>query len=144
MNKNKIITRDFRYIIDYHHSYGELSPFFEGLTKKKLMGTRCKPCRKTYATPRTHCMECGKVCRWVQLPSEGVIHTWTTCYYGSEEFLKETPYHLILVQFPGVDTLFLSQLKKAKEGAIEIGMAVKAQYKSKPKLTASDVYFIPS
>lgn len=144
MNKNKIITRDFRYTIDYHYSYGELSPFFEGLTKKKLMGTRCKACRKIYATPRMHCMECGKECRWVELPSEGTVHTWTTCYYGSEEFLKEAPYHLILVQFPGVDTLFLSQLKKAKEGTIKIGMAVKAQYKPKPKLKASDIYFIPA
>ncbi len=142
MNKNKIITRDFRYTIDYHYSYGELSPFFEGLTKKKLMGTRCKPCRKTYATPRTHCIDCGKECQWVELPREGEVHTWTTCYYGSEEFLKEAPYHLILVQFPQVDTLFLSQLKKSKE--VKIGMAVKAQYQQKPKLKASDVYFIPA
>jgi uncharacterized OB-fold protein len=87
-------------------------------------------------------MGCGKACQWVALPSEGVVHTWTTCHYGSQEFLKETPYHLILVQFPGVETLFLSQLKKANE--VKIGMKVQAQYKSKPELKASDIYFIPA
>ena len=141
---NKIITRDFRYTIDYHYSYGELSPFFEGLSKKKLLGTRCGTCQKTYATPRLHCLECGKECRWLELPQKATVHSWTTCYYGSEEFLKQTPYHLILVQFPQVETLFLSQLKKVKEGTIKIGMSVKVQFKQKLKLKASDVYFIPS
>ncbi len=140
----KILTREFNYSIDYQVSYGELSPFFEGLTKKKLMGTRCAACKKSYATPRLNCMECGKPCKWIELPQEGKVHTWTTCHYGSEEFLKQTPYHLVLVEFPGVSTLFQSQLKKVKEGTITIGMNIKAEFKKRPLLKASDVYFVPA
>lgn len=107
------------------------------------MGTRCKPCRKTFATPRVMCDLCGGECKWVELPQTGKVHSWTTCHYGSDAFLKQTPYHLILVELPGVDTLFLSQLKNAKEGKIQIGMAVLARFVKKSGLKASDVYFVP-
>lgn len=134
----------YHYEIDYIHSYGQDSPFFAGLTNKKLLGTRCKKCSYTYATPRLHCMTCWRECDWIELPQTGKVHTWTTCYFGSEEFLKETPYHLILVEFPGVNTLFLSRLVGAEEGKIKIGMKVRAKFKRLAQLKSSDVYFVPS
>ena len=51
-----LIIQD-HYEIDYRHSYAEDSPFFVGLTKGKLLGSRCTACGYTYATPRSHCME---------------------------------------------------------------------------------------
>ena len=56
------------YEIDYRHSYAEDSPFFVGLTKGKLLGSRCTACGYTYATPRSHCMECGAPTSWHELP----------------------------------------------------------------------------
>ena len=100
-----LIIRD-HYEIDYRHSYAEDSPFFVGLTKGQLLGSRCLECRYTYATPRTHCMECGASTAWHELPMSGRVHTYTTCYYGGEAFLKETPFTLILVEFDGFRTLF--------------------------------------
>ena len=47
-------------------------------------------------------MECGEPTKWIELPLEGRIHTWTTCHFGGEAFLKETPFNLILVEFDGV------------------------------------------
>lgn len=135
---------DYPYHVDYIHSYGQDSPFFAGLANEKLLGTCCKKCDTTYATPRLHCMKCGEECDWVELPLEGKVHAWTTCYFGGEEFLKETPFHLILVEFIGVNTLFLSRLIDAKVGEIQIGMKVKAQFKHPSNLKASDVYFIPA
>jgi len=44
---------------DYIHSYAQDSPFFAGLARQKLLGSRCAACGYTYATPRGHCMECG-------------------------------------------------------------------------------------
>lgn len=134
----------YPYQVNYIHSYGQDSPFFAGLANKKLLGTRCKKCRTTYATPRLHCMDCGQECDWVELPQEGRVHTWTTCYFGSEEFLKETPFHLVLVELPGANTLFLSRLVGAKEGKIKIGMKVKAKFKKPSQLKASDIYFVPA
>src|SRR5450756_3249973 len=69
---------------------------------------QCTKCGGTFATPRSHCMTCGAETEWMQLPLTGKVHTYTTCYFGGQEFLAETPFTLIMVEWPGVDTLFLS------------------------------------
>jgi len=132
------------YHIDYIHSYGQDSPFFAGLANKKLLGTKCSKCGYSYATPKLHCMECGAECEWIELPREGKIHTWTTCYFGSEEFLKETPFNLVLVEFNGINTLFLARLVGISQDKIRIGMKVRAKFRKNPKFKPTDVYFIPA
>ena len=146
--KNPVGTEDLvvlsPYNIRYIHSYAEDSPFFLGLAKGKLLGSECKQCHYKYATPRSHCMNCGSDTKWFELPLEGRVHSWTTCYFGSEEFLKETPFNLAMVEFDGVDTLLLSRLTGAKESDIYIGMKVKAEFRKKPRYLISDVHFVPS
>lgn len=97
------------YGIDYLHSYAEDSPFFRGLKEGKLLGSKCSACTRVFATPRAFCMECGEKTDWFELPLEGRIHTFTVCNFGGENFLTECPYILILVEFTGADTLFLSR-----------------------------------
>lgn len=87
-------------------------------------------------------MTCGKETAWFELPETGRVHTWTICYFGGEAFLKETPYHLILVEFEGIDTLFLSRLVGV-EGEIEVGMEVRAKFVRNSSFKATDVYFVP-
>ena len=135
------------YSIDYIHSFGQDSPFFAGLANKKLMGTRCAKCDYTYATPKGHCMYCGEETDWIELPAEGRIHTFTVCEYGSEEFLDETPFILTLVEFDGVNTLFLSRivgLDPAEASLDWVGMPIKAQYKRNSKFKPTDVYVVPA
>ena len=100
----------------------EDSPFFRGLGESKLLGSRCTACGYVYATPRSHCMECGAPTAWREMPLTGRIHTFTTCHYGGEAFLKETPFTLVLVEFDGADTLFLSRLKGIKHEDVRIGL----------------------
>jgi uncharacterized OB-fold protein len=146
--KNPVGTQDLvvlsPYNIRYIHSYAEDSPFFLGLAKGKLLGSECKNCHYRYATPRSHCMNCGHETSWFNLPREGRVHSWTTCYFGSEEFLKETPYNLALVEFDGVDTLLLSRLKGVKQADIFIGMKVRAEFRKSPRYLISDVQFVPA
>mgnify|MGYP001600821953 FL=1 len=131
------------YEIDYFHSYAQDSPFFAGLTKKKLLGSKCISCGYVFATPRSHCMECGAKTEWYELPLKGRLHTFTTCYFGSEAFLKETPFTLILVEFDGVNTLFLSRFAGIEPDKVRIGMKVKAQFIRNAKFRPTDVYFVP-
>ncbi|MHB2036515.1 MAG: Zn-ribbon domain-containing OB-fold protein [Nitrososphaerales archaeon] len=132
-----------KYQINYVHSYAEDSKFFLGLTNGKLLGSVCKKCKRKYGTPRGHCMECGTETNWLELPLVGKVHSWTTCYFGSEEFLKETPFNLAVVEFEGIDTLFLSRLKGVKQQDIYTGMKVRANFREDPKFLVSDVYFTP-
>lgn len=139
------IVIQYPYAVEYLHSYGQDSPFFAGLANKKLLGTRCESCRYTYATPRLHCTHCGRETDWVELPQEGRVHTFTTCYFGSEEFLKETPFHLVLVEFDGADTLFLSRLIGVEQPEeIRIGMKIRAKFRRNSRFKPTDVYFVPA
>jgi hypothetical protein len=141
-NIDPIIIKQ-HYEIEYLHSYAQDSPFFAGLAKGKLMGSCCTACGYTYATPRSHCMECGAETFWRELPLQGRIHTFTTCHFGGEAFLKETPFTLILVEFDGVETLFLSRLIGVEPDEVTIGMPIRARFLRNSKFKATDVYFVP-
>jgi hypothetical protein len=133
------------YCIDYIHSYGQDSPFFAGLANGVFLGRRDPESGYTYANPRGHDMYSGAETDWVVLPGEGTIHAFTVCHFGSEEFLPQTPFILILVEFEGVDTLFLARLIGADPHAASldwIGQKVKARYLRNSKLKPTDVYFV--
>lgn len=135
------------YHIDYIHSYGQDSPFFAGLANKKLLGTECEECHTKFATPRLSCTECGSKCRWIEIPQKGKVHTFTVCYFGSEAFLKETPFVLALIEFPGIDTLFLTRLVGVdpnKPSLDWVGLDVKAKFRRNSKFNPTDVYFVPA
>ena len=138
-----LIIQD-HYEIDYRHSYAQDSPFFVGLSQGKLLGSRCPACGYFFATPRGHCMECGAPTEWHELPSTGRIHTFTTCFYGGELFLDETPFTLILVEFAGVNTLFLARLKGVDPNTVRIGQPVKARFSKTPTFKVTDVWFEPT
>ena len=64
---------------------------------------------------------------------------------GSEEFLRDTPFHLILVEFDGADTLLLARLIGVdRPEDIRIGMRVKAKFRRNSQLKPTDVYFVPA
>jgi hypothetical protein len=135
------------YHIEYLHSYGQDSPFFAGLTNHVQLSNRDPETGYTYATPRGHDMYSGNETEWVVLPGEGVIHAFTVCHFGSEEFLPQTPFVLILVGYEGVDTLFLSRLTGVDpmQASLDwIGMRVQALYRRNSKLKPTDVYFAPA
>lgn len=135
------------YAIDYIHSYGQDSPFFAGLASRTLLGCRDLETGYTYANPRAHDMYTGQPTDWVQLPGNGQIHGFTVCHFGSEEFLPQTPFVLVLVEFEDADTLLLSRLVGVDpyEASLEwIGMPVEARFLRNSKFKPTDVYFVPS
>jgi uncharacterized OB-fold protein len=134
----------FPYDVKYIHSYAQDSEFFLALARGKVYGSECKNCHYRYATPRSHCMNCGKETEWFELPREGRVHSWTTCYFGGEEFLKETPFNLVLVEFEGVDTLLLSRLVGAKQDDIYVGMRVVPKFRETPRYLISDLSYVPA
>ncbi|MEM3851904.1 MAG: Zn-ribbon domain-containing OB-fold protein [Methanomassiliicoccales archaeon] len=140
--KEQLIIK-FPYSINYIHSYAEDSKFFLGLSQGRLYGSECKRCNYVYGTPRGHCMFCGQPTEWKRLPLRGRVHAWTTCQFGSEAFLKETPYNLVLIEFDGVDSLFMSRLKDCGQEDIYIGMPVVARFAKRPEYLVRDVWFVP-
>lgn len=136
------------YSIKYLHSYGQDSPWFAGVTNRRLLGTRDPETGYTYATPRGHDMATGEETDWVDLTARTArIHAFTVCHFGSEEFLPETPYVLALIEFEGANTLFLTRLMGVDPDSASIdwiGMQVTPQFLRNSKLKPTDVYFVPA
>ncbi len=92
-------------------------------------------------------MHSGHETEWVVLPGTGTVHAFTVCHFGSEAFLKETPFVLALIAYEGVDTLFLSRLMGVDPDAASldwIGMTVQAQFRRNSKIAPTDIYFVPA
>jgi hypothetical protein len=135
------------YKIRYLHSYGQDSPWFAALTNRRLLAARDPESGYTYANPRGHDMYSGAETRWIDVTDTPAhVHAFTVCYFGSEEFLPETPFVLALVAFEGVDTLLLTRLMGVDPAAPAldwIGMPVQPRFLRNSKLKPTDVYFVP-
>jgi len=133
--------------ITHVHTYGMLSPFFEGLRKGQLRVTRCPnqncPEKGLWIPPRAHCPDCHTEMRWDTLdnPVIGTIHTFTEVVYAGTGIELSTPYWQVDVEIPGLATIPKSYLLYGKP---YIGMKVKAEFRTKkPTNTVLDYYWVP-
>ena len=133
------------YQITYLHSYAQDSPWFAGLTQKRLLANQDPSGNYTYANPRGHDMFSGDETNWIDITDrEAEIHAFTVCHFGSEEFLPETPFILALIEFEGVNTLLLTRMlgMDPMEATLDwIGMKVEPKFLRNSKLKPTDVYF---
>lgn len=135
------------YSITYLHSFGQESPFFAGLANGHFLARRDPETGYTYGTPRGHDMYTGNETEWIELAAEGTVHAFTVCHFGSEEFLPECPFVLAMIEFPGVDTLFLARLigLNPEEASLDwIGMKVRGRFRRLSKFKPTDLYFYPA
>jgi uncharacterized OB-fold protein len=135
------------YSINYLHSYGQDSPWFAALTNRRLLASQDLKSGYTYANPRGHDMYSGNETQWIDITARpAMVHAFTVCHFGSEEFLPDTPFVLALVEFEGVNTLLLTRLLglDPDQATLDwIGMAVEPHFLRNSKLKPTDVYFSP-
>ncbi|MEO0021206.1 MAG: hypothetical protein ABIK48_03420 [candidate division WOR-3 bacterium] len=130
----------------HHHTYGLLTPFFEGLKKGILRATRCPTpgCEKgLWLPPRADCPDCHARMEWVDLhnPVIGEIFTFTRVEYPGFGIELSYPYYQIDVKIPGCCTIMKGYLIR---GEAKIGMKVKAGFRMrKPTNTILDLYWEP-
>ena len=140
------IEQDYK--ITYLHSYAQDSPWFAGLTQKRLLANQDPSGNYTYANPRGHDMYSGDETNWIDITDrKAEIHAFTVCHFGSEEFLHDTPFILALIEFEGVNTLLLTRIlgMDPMEATLDwIGMKVEPQFLRNSKLKPTDVYFVPA
>jgi len=138
------IVIKYPYKVDYNYSYGQDSPFFAALANGRFIVSRNPKSGYTYANPRGHDMYTGSENEWVEIVPVGKIHAFTVCYFGSEAFLPECPFILILVEFEQCDTLFLARLVGVDPDGASldwIGKKVKGRFLRNAKLKPTDIYF---
>jgi hypothetical protein len=140
-----LIEQEYR--ITYLHSYGQDSPWFAAAANQRLLASRTPSTGYTYATPRAVDMYTGEETEWIDITDRPArVHAFTVCHFGSEEFLPETPYVLALIEFEGVNTLFLTRLfgVDPDQASLDwIGLEVRPRFLRNSKLRPTDVYFVP-
>jgi len=115
------------------HTYGGETPFFKGLTKGKLMATKCntKGCPagdsgEAMLPPRVYCPDCLELMEWVEIKDpEAEIYTHISVSYPGAFNRLDPPCHLISISIKGVSTVLMSHLK---EGEPEIGMKIEPRF----------------
>jgi uncharacterized OB-fold protein len=132
--------------ITHIHTYGKLSPFFEGLRKGELRATNCPNplCeeKRLWIPPRAHCPDCHTEMIWKALPNPviGTIYAFTRVVYAGIGIELSTPYWQVDVEIPGLATIPKSYLLY---GDPHIGMKVRAEFRKTPTNTVLDYYWVP-
>jgi len=130
----------------HHHTYGNLTPFFQGLAEGKLLGTRNPradaPETRVWLPPRVYDPDTWEKMEWAEVEAVGRIFTHTTVIYPGALFRASVPCPLISVEIEGVCTKLMSYLA---EGEPEIGMPIKARFNTEnPTHTILDLSWVPA
>jgi uncharacterized OB-fold protein len=133
------------------HMYGGEAVFFENLSKRKILGTRCDnpDCEfkgTVYLPFRIFCPDClnrntvidlTEVCR-----NTATIHTFMICERSGAFNTLEKPIQFINVEFEGVATILMSYLSI---GEPEIGKRVVPIFRTTaPTYTIVDLSWVPA
>jgi uncharacterized OB-fold protein len=135
-------------LITYKYTMGGQSKFFKELMeRKKLFGTKCSKCGKTWMPPRINCSDCYAPTEWIELKQSGTIEVSTIVWYGAAEFIKNVPYGCGFITLDGADTalfqgIFSENLvpSKIKKGR-RVRVVFKKQDDREGKMT--DFFFVP-
>jgi uncharacterized OB-fold protein len=133
--------------LTHTHTYGLLSPFFEGLCEGKLRATRCpnRDCSENllWVPPRAHCPDCHTEMVWEDLPDPvvGTVYAYARVVYSGVGLELTTPYWQIDVAIPGLATIPKSYLA---HGEPYLGMPVEARFRTEePTNTVLDYCWVP-
>lgn len=126
----------------HYHTYGLLTPYFQGLGEGRLMATRCVSSKcpigkgrgDLWLPPRADCPDCHQPMDWEEIKDpRGYIYAYTHVERGGTGLEIECPYYQIDVKMEGVGTIPKSYLVDRKP--IKIGDKVRAQFRTGKKAT---------
>ncbi|MHC5022800.1 MAG: Zn-ribbon domain-containing OB-fold protein [Planctomycetota bacterium] len=126
----------------HFHTYGMLTPYFEGLAQGRLMATRCvntacpvsRGDGEQWLPPRADCPDCHQPMAWEEIKDPvGTIYAFTWVERGGTGLEIECPYYQIDVKIEGVGTIMKSYL--LDRAPIKIGDGVRARFRTGPEAT---------
>jgi len=134
----------------HYHTYGQLTPYFKGLTEGRLFATKCTNSRcpigkgkgELWLPPRADCPDCHQPMVWEEIPNpHGYIYAYTYVERGGTGLEVECPYYQIDVKMDGVWTIVKSYLVDRRP--IKIGDKVRARFRTGKDATNTclDLYF---
>lgn len=136
--------------VTHIHMYGGEAPFFENLSKGKLLGTKCEnpDCDahgSVFVPFRIHCPDClwkNTIVDMTETANKGAsVHTFMITERTGAFNTLEKPIRFVNVEFEGVSTILMGYLPI---GEPEMGMKVVPIFQTKsPTFTIIDLAWVP-
>jgi uncharacterized OB-fold protein len=137
--------------IQYSWSVGPaMSRFLEELKKGKIVGRKCRKCRRVIVPPRMFCEQCyGPTDEWVYLKDTGTVETYSISYLDADARRIKEPILVGVVSIDGASPKhgFMHYFGGMKPEDLHIGMKVKAVWKPESEREGSItdiIYFGPA
>jgi len=94
-----------------------------------LIGTHCSNCNEYYFPPRNICPNCRRSAQMEEhkFKGTGTVVSCTTIYSATEDFERQTPYHLAIIQLDEGPRM-TGQVISGPSG-VKIGMKVKPVFR---------------
>ncbi|MFQ6015423.1 MAG: Zn-ribbon domain-containing OB-fold protein [Anaerolineae bacterium] len=123
--------------------------YLAGLKEGKIIGQRCRQCRRVVVPPRGFCEWCFRaVDEWVELQDTGTVNTYSLCYVTWDMRRVKEPEIPAVIEIDGASKGMgiMHRLGEVKPDEVKIGMKVKAVWKPADERTGAitDIeYFKP-
>jgi len=98
----------------------------------RIVGTRCRHCRRTVLPPRTVCEWCFEpMDEWVTLEDTGTVNTFSLCYVTWDMQRLEKPEMPAVIEIDGTmpPVGIMHLLGEVEPDEVQIGMKVQAVWK---------------
>lgn len=140
LREGKFLFTEWRGKIAYAWDAGNvLSRFFQGLKEGRILGRRCRKCRRTLLPPRLFCERCfRRTDEWVALKDTGIVLSFSVSFVNWDASRREKPQVPAIIQLDGASEgigllHLLGRVGETLEEILErvkIGMRVKAVWKA--------------
>ena len=113
--------------------------------KRKILGTPCKQCNKTFWPPRSTCTFCfSELKNTVEIGPLGTLETFTVVTYDEPIHPRKAPFIYAIVKLDGADTGMAHLIDEVDFGELHIGMRLKPVFAGERKGNILDIqYFKP-
>lgn len=149
-DEGRILTTHWRPKLDYGWDAGvAISRYLAELRNGRIVGIRCRTCRRIVVPPRVVCEWCWEpMDEWVYLQDTGTVNTYSICYIRWDASRSKEPQIPAVIDIDGASkgVGILHLLDEVDPDNVSIGMKVKAVWKPTEERTGSitDIkYFKP-
>ena len=130
---NKILFNEWDPNAQYAWDAGvAIGRYLAELKEGRLVGVRCRKCRRTVIPPRNFCEWCFRpMDDWVTLPDTGTVNTFSFCYVTWDMRYLTTPEIPAVIDIDGTrpSVGIMHKLGEVDPDDVKIGMKVQAVWK---------------
>jgi uncharacterized OB-fold protein len=132
LDKGKVLTTYWKPRLEYGWDAGvAISRYLEELKNGRIIGVKCRRCRRVVVPPRVVCEWCWEpLYDWVYLKDTGTVNTYSICYIRWDASRAKEPQIPAVIWIDGASNAgFLHLLDEVDPDEVKVGMKVQAVWK---------------